>query len=116
MRYEDETGSVRDSGNEGKEKPRSTVCRSRAGRGPNREASSIMDTNNPGGKVPVLYFGKNKGQPLSAIPISYLEWVLWNVKLSSRTRTAIVAELASRGVVATAPVPPRRCHRCGSTD
>jgi hypothetical protein len=61
-----------------------------------------------------LPFGRHKGQPLPSVPMDYLRWLAENAKLSSGLRTAVVAELQSRGVQAKeqTPPPPPRCWRC----
>jgi hypothetical protein len=63
----------------------------------------------------VLPFGRHMGQPLAAVPTSYLSWLLRETKLSGGLRSAVAAELESRGQPAPAP-PPRPvhpCHECG---
>jgi hypothetical protein len=62
----------------------------------------------------VLYFGRHKGQPLSAIPADYLAWCLRTVKLSGGIRQAIADELTRRGVVVpqTPPRPAPTCRTC----
>jgi uncharacterized protein (DUF3820 family) len=63
-----------------------------------------------------LPFGKHKGRPLPAVPTGYLEWISRETKLSSGLRSAVAAELKSRGLQAPAPLPPRpanTCFRCG---
>jgi antitoxin component of MazEF toxin-antitoxin module len=71
--------------------------------------------------VPVLYFGKYKGQSLRDVPRDYLAWALANVKLSYGLRVAVRAELLARGVdpARLPPEPearPPRCRHCGCTD
>src|SRR5262249_32519364 len=63
-----------------------------------------------------LPFGKRKGEPLAAVPTSYLQWSL-TVKLSTRLRSAAAAAVQARGVAV--PAPPARagcwagpCPRC----
>jgi hypothetical protein len=61
-------------------------------------------------------FGRHKGQPLSAVPASYLSWLLATVKLSSGLCGAVADELRRRGLTppATPPPPPEpACRRCG---
>jgi hypothetical protein len=61
-------------------------------------------------------FGRHKGQPLSAVPASYLSWLIATVKLSAGLRGAVADELRRRGVTPPPPPPPPlepRCHRCG---
>lgn len=67
---------------------------------------------------PVLSFGRHKGEPLTTVPTSYLDWCLRTVKLSTGLRLAVADELRRRGVQTPAlPLPPpRACHRCGSAD
>jgi hypothetical protein len=64
---------------------------------------------------PALPFGRHRGQPLSAVPSSYLAWLLREVKLSSGLRAAVAAELAGRGIGVPPPPPfvPAACRRCG---
>jgi hypothetical protein len=50
-----------------------------------------------------LYFGRHRGQALDAVPSSYLTWVLeTKIKLSSGLKSAVLAELQSRGISVTA--------------
>jgi hypothetical protein len=51
------------------------------------------------GHKPVLHFGKHRGTPLEMLPGDYLEWVAANVRLSTRQRYQVKAELARRQVV-----------------
>jgi hypothetical protein len=64
----------------------------------------------------VLPFGKHKNEPLSAVPSSYLDWMLRTVKLSSGLTQALADELQRRGVAPPPPPSPRpepACRRCG---
>jgi hypothetical protein len=51
-----------------------------------------------------FWFGRHKGEPLSAVPSDYLVWALSTVRMSRGFRAAVEAELAARGVA----VPARR--------
>jgi hypothetical protein len=65
-----------------------------------------------------LPFGKHAGKPVRDVPTDYLSWLLRECKLSSGLRSAVAAELSSRGVAvppAPAPAPPRPCWRCGAS-
>jgi hypothetical protein len=71
-----------------------------------------------GTSTPCLWFGRHRGKPLSEVDTSYLKWALATVKLSSGTRRAVEAELASRGLTPPAS-PPKAwaawmgpCSRC----
>jgi hypothetical protein len=67
----------------------------------------------------LMPFGKHKGESLSVIPGSYLDWLLRACKLSAGFRFAVAAELEARGMTPPAPPPPRPippCQRCGSRE
>jgi hypothetical protein len=64
----------------------------------------------------MMPFGKHKDKPLSAVPADYLNWLLRACKLSPGLRTAVTAELRSRGQSVPEPPPPKplpACDRCG---
>jgi hypothetical protein len=54
-----------------------------------------------------LPFGRHKNQPLSEVPESYLRWCIETCKLSSGLRSAVAAELTSRGIEVPPAPPPR---------
>jgi hypothetical protein len=65
-------------------------------------------------------FGRHKDEPLPTVPTDYLRWALATVKLSSRLRAAVIAELNRRGVVPPPlprrPAPVLPCPRCRSEE
>jgi hypothetical protein len=64
---------------------------------------------------PRLPFGRYADRPLAEVPDYYLLWATGVLTVSSDLRTAVVAELARRGVEAPAPPTLRRpqCPICG---
>jgi hypothetical protein len=65
----------------------------------------------------VLPFGRHKGIPLPDVPLSYLQWLLREVKLSSGLRAAVADEVSRRGGTpppAPPPPAPPRCPDCRS--
>jgi hypothetical protein len=64
-----------------------------------------------------LPFGKHAGALPREVPSDYLRWLLREWKLSSGLRSALAAELSSRGVPVPPPpppAPPRPCQSCGA--
>jgi hypothetical protein len=65
----------------------------------------------------LMPFGKHKGKALADIPSSYLGWLLRECRLSTGVRSAVAAELESRGGKAPAPPSPKPepdCRPCGA--
>ena len=62
-----------------------------------------------------LPFGRHQGEPLSQVPLGYLQWLLRDCKLSSGLRRAVAEGLARRGLLAPPPrsTPTPVCQRCG---
>jgi uncharacterized protein (DUF3820 family) len=44
--------------------------------------------------LPVTPFGKHRGQPLNAVPVDYLEWIVENLTLSGELLEAIQSTIA----------------------
>lgn len=61
--------------------------------------------------VVAIPFGKHKGQPLAAVPTSYLTWLVHSAKLSTGLAAAVREELERRGLTPPTPVPGRP-HFC----
>src|SRR5262249_5466072 len=64
-----------------------------------------------------LPFGKHKNIPLPDVPLSYLQWLLREVKLSYGLRAAVTDEVSRRsGTPPPALAPPKspRCSDCRS--
>jgi hypothetical protein len=62
-----------------------------------------------------LPFGRHANQPLTTVPLDYLQWCLRTVRLSSGLRAAVADELTRRGVEVPPAEPPRplpTCRRC----
>jgi uncharacterized protein (DUF3820 family) len=79
-----------------------------------------MDLPPPRGNpaATTLPFGRHKGEPLSDVPTSYLQWAARECKLSSGLRAALALELARRGAPAPPqppPTPPPPCKYCRGT-
>jgi hypothetical protein len=58
--------------------------------------ASLTDFSDPTPDTPCLTFGKHRGEPLTAIDTSYLEWVRTADRITPDLLAAITAELATR--------------------